>query len=160
MKRLVILSLFVTLSLGCDGPRGPAGPTGPQGPQGATGGTGATGPAGPVGPTGPQGPPGAANGGLYTSRNNVYCNVVQMANDSSVTSVAASCNSDQDLPLTGSCASIGGTPNLTLIVNGPVFWAGMNVGNPAAWSCGWLNSASQVVNVPGAAATICCIKAQ
>ena len=158
MKRSALLSLVVVFAAACDGQKGAAGPTGPQGPQGATGATGATGSQGPTGPTGPVGPPGAANGGFYTSRNDVYCNVVQMATGATIFTVSAICNSDQDLPLTGSCASIGGTGNLTLVVNTPELWAGMNVGNPAGWGCGWINSVGQAVNVPGAAATICCIK--
>jgi len=158
MKPVAVFVLALAFGAACDGARGPVGPTGPQGPKGDTGATGATGSTGPTGPTGPMGPPGAANGGYYTSRNDVYCNVVQMANGPTIFTVSAACNSDQDLPLTGSCASIGGTGNLTLATNGPELWEGMNVGNPANWGCGWINSSGQSVNVPGAAATICCIK--
>ena len=156
--RFATFALLVAVAAACSGSKGEVGPIGPQGPVGPQGATGATGAQGPAGATGATGPAGAANGGFYTSRNNVYCVVAQMPNDSSVTGITATCTSDQDLPLTGSCASIGGTPNLTLAGNGPTFWEGMNVGNPAAWNCDWINSAGQGVNVPGAAATICCIR--
>ena len=151
---LALAGVLVLHACGEDSKTGTQGPAGPAGAPGATGVQGLTGPAGPQGPAGPAG---AANGGLYTSRDNVYCNPVSMPNDGSL-SVSAPCLSDRDLPLAGSCESVGGTGNLTLGTNRPSGWQGMNVGNPAQWTCGWLNSAGQDVNVPGAQANICCIK--
>jgi hypothetical protein len=116
---------------------------------GAQGSTGATGPSG---------------GGLYTSRNNVYCRQAVMANDPSVWTLSVSCLSDKDLPLTGSCE---GTPPynvststqtpIYLVLNSPGFWEGENLGHPATWDCAWFNNKQQAVNVPDAHANICCI---
>ena len=159
MKRLItFFTLLVALTAACSSSDGKTGPAGLQGSPGPQGETGPAGPQGPAGQTGAVGPPGPANGGFYTSRDNVYCVTATMPNDAGVTGIGATCNSDRDLPLTGSCASVGGTGNLTLAGNGPVLWQGMNVGNPASWGCRWVNSAGQSVNVPGAVATICCIR--
>ena len=50
--------LYVTSSLGDEGPQGPQGSQGPQGPQGPQGSDGTQGPQGPTGEQGPQGPQG------------------------------------------------------------------------------------------------------
>jgi len=56
---MVLLSVFVFINVGCEGPEGPQGPAGPQGEQGASG------PSGPLGPQGPAGEDGNANVTLH-----------------------------------------------------------------------------------------------
>lgn len=129
-----------------------------NGATGNAGATGLTGAPGPAGAAGPAGPPGPANGGLYVSRDNVYCNAATMQAGPTILTVAAACNNAQDLPLAGSCTAGSAVPNLTTFLNGPGFWEGNNAANPANWTCGWLTASSQNVNVPGATAVICCIR--
>lgn len=129
-----------------------------NGAAGSMGATGLAGAPGPAGAQGPAGPPGAANGGIYVSRDNVYCNIAAMQPGQGILSVTASCSSPRDLPLVGSCTPGNAVPNLITFLNGPNFWDGENSTNPANWSCGWLTQASQNVNVPGATAVICCIR--
>jgi hypothetical protein len=145
--------LAVVMSLGILAACGEKGPTGSQGPAGASG------PAGPVGPAGSIGPAGPAGGGLYASRSDVYCDPpVVMPNDANVVTISATCRTALDLPLVGACSVSGG--GATLQINRPNGW-GTPGPAPAAWECGWTNTAiapgGDILNVPGATATICCI---
>jgi hypothetical protein len=150
MKMLFSVILSVGLLVAC----GEKGPAGSQGPAGATG------PAGPVGPAGPIGPAGPAGGGLYVSRTNVYCDPpVVMPNDANVVTISATCRTALDLPLVGAC-EFTGAGSVILKVNRPNAW-GTQGALPAAWECGWTNLSispgGDLVNVPMATATICCI---
>src|SRR3990172_424637 len=137
MKLLATLMLLITLAAACGSSNSEAGPAGPQGPPGPKGETGLQGPPGQTGQTGAAG---LANGGLYTSRANVYCDPKTMQEDQSLT-VYAECRNDRDLPLAGSCflpPSVTGSP--TLQENGPGFWDGVHQGTAARWTCGWVAS--------------------
>lgn len=152
------LALLVACSgnTGPQGPIGPTGPTGPQGPAGPTGPQGLAGANGPQGPIGPQGPPGPANGGFYTSRDNVYCNTVTglTAGRSFLT---ASCSAVADLPLAGSCTAPDDTVGLAA-VSSPQGWHGATSTAPAEWFCQFAkNGVAISVDYPGASATICCV---
>lgn len=153
MRTSALVILFVS-TLACTGKTGPPGAQGPAGQNGAQGIQGSQGAKGDTGLQGIQGPPG---GGLYTSRNDVYCNTVMMTANPTAFTVRAACNTDLDLPLAGSCEAPG-TIALNLTTNGPNLWAGQNVGNPAYWECGWTPPGGAATNAPGALATICCVK--
>lgn len=154
MKRVLWAAVVVAVLGGCSSDKtGPQGPQGDPGPAGPAGPMGPAGPQGPTGPQGPQGVPGATGGGLYTSRDAIYCNVVTMA--AGDTSVSASCNTEKDLPVTGSCQTKT-TGTYSLAVNGPQFWH-TQLGFPAEWVCTWAPASGSYVHIDGAQATICCI---
>src|SRR5690606_3698255 len=115
LRTLLVLPLC--LFLACDtsgtgpkgdkGDRGPAGPVGPQGP---------TGPQGPQGEAGPPGPQGAIGGGLYTSREDLYC--VRATGSSAAGDLSVRCEDVADLPISGRCGGSGSSEAHVLRVNG------------------------------------------
>lgn len=113
------------------------------------------------GAAGSPGQIGPAGGGLYTSRNNVYCVSEAMPADAGVDTVIAKCRSDRDLPLVGSCDPSPGVSfpisPFYLAVNEPGLWEGMSPGRPADWTCVWVNERNTPINMPGSRANICCI---
>jgi len=138
MERLAA-AIFVLLLVACGGSQGPQGPTGPQGDPGAPGATGAIG----------------ATGG-YTSKEDVYCNTIVMPDDPAVVEVTASCNAAADLPLEGGCMTPPSASDIALLSSGPGAWSTFTTA--AIWSCRWIRlSSGAFVNVPGGAASICCV---
>ncbi len=119
---------------------------------------GSTGPQGPAGPAGATGATGATGGGFYANRGDMYCNSNVMANGA--TSVSAACNTTQDLPVSGGCSSSGGGVDIALNVDAPFGWNGTVAADivTAEWNCEWTSASNGAVNVPGAQATICCVK--
>jgi hypothetical protein len=119
-----------------------------NGDPGPAGSVGATGSQGPQGLTGVQGPPG---GGLYTSRADIYCNESAVGTTTGV--LIATCDTPDDLPLTGACEESESTP-VHLQTNGQIQnWPNSNPSTPAEWMCGWTTA-----SVPTGRARICCIQ--
>jgi hypothetical protein len=133
---------------GAQGPQGEQGPTGPQGPAGPAG------DAGPRGAQGPQGLQGAANGGIYTTRTQVYCNSkTGYSTDAGSPILQATCTDPHDLPLSGSCDGVS-DPSVALVDNGPAGdWVGITA---AGWICLW-QFTNPPTNLPNATAHICCV---
>lgn len=158
LRALLVLPLCFFLA--CDnagtgpkgdtGDRGPVGPAGPQGPQG---------PAGPQGPQGEPGPPGAQGaigGGLYTSREDLYC-VRETGTTSG--SLSVSCEEVWDLPVSGRCGGSGSSQATVLRINTSESWD-IPTGR-AAWSCDWALAETMTVpsgGFPLAQAEICCVR--
>ena len=141
---------------GPQGPIGQTGPTGSQGPPGSTGPQGPVGATGPQGPIGPQGPAGPANGGFYTSRDNVYCNTVTGIS-AGVYFLTARCSAIADLPLTGSCTAPDDRIGL-VSESRPDAWHGATSNDAAGWFCSFAKNGLAIsVAYPGASATICCV---
>lgn len=155
MKRTLFVLPLVLLVACQEGSRGPVGP---QGPEGSAGPQGPAGPQGVAGLQGPQGVQGPIGGGLYTSRDDIYCNTSPIGTTNG--NVSAACDTPEDLPLTGSCANHE-TKALNLSTNGFIEnWPGRSTA-PASWLCSWSGLDGVVVNVvPTAKASICCIRNQ
>jgi len=103
-----------------------------------------------------SGAPGAAGttgGGLYTSRDDVYCNVSGVNNGGNV---VAACNTELDLPLSGSCEP--SSVNAIVTESRPVGWPTFP-GLPASWQCQFSAPGGGVIGTgtPGGA-YICCVK--
>jgi len=136
--------------VGPQGPRGEPGPEGPPGPQGPQGLPGVQGPVGPQGVVGPQG------GGIYTSRDDVYCNTA-VGSDNTGT-LTASCSAPADLPLSGSCYSA--QDNVAVVLTSqPDGWAPASTTISAGWLCVFGKNGIRL-NTPfaSAAAVICCVR--
>lgn len=131
-----------------------------QGPKGDTGPRGQTGPQGPPG-MGTQGPVGPKGGGLYTSRQDVYCKQAMGARSDAGYGLRVACDDPNDLGLIGSCEGVS-TPNSFLVSNAPGGW-GDTAGSsfPPDWSCRWtFDPGPGPAELPLATANICCIKHQ
>jgi hypothetical protein len=112
---------------------------------------------------GVKGDVGLTGGGIYTSRNDVYCDTVSMPNNPAVYRVTATCRTVSDLPLTGWCDLVSSllpaATKATLILEGqgPTNWQGAGGADKADWSCSWANASNSYVNAVGATASICCV---
>lgn len=129
---------------------------GAPGAQGAPGDPGAPGDKGDKGDPGLQGPPG---GGLYTSRNDVYCNTAIPADmPSGASTLVAQCDTPRDLPLSGFCSQIDrdGANTRTRAAD----WGLANSTLPASLFCEWsiANTGIPLSQLPRAEAQICCVK--
>jgi hypothetical protein len=114
------------------------------------GSTGATGSIGPQGPIGPKG------GGLYTTRNDVYCNKALTSDALGVLRV--SCSAPADLPLSGGCFSVDDRVAVVLRSEQDG-WEGVSSTIAAGWRCEFgKNGILLSTPFAGAAATICCVK--
>jgi hypothetical protein len=162
--RALALSLL-SLAVGCQGstgaqgpqgPEGPAGPQGPQGPVGPAGPTGSQGVPGSQGPAGPQGPPGPANGGLYASRGDIYYRESAVGTTNGILEV--SCDTNNDLPLTGACTEGETTPLHLCFDPGLTSWPNANPAVPALYRCVWCSGGVVELNVPTGQAHIVCIR--
>ena len=144
------LFVFLILAAGCkDGPGGASGSEGTKGDQGPQGPIGEQGPIGPIGPQGPIG------GGIYTSRDNVYCKRVVATVGATALIADARCDSADELPLQGYCDFKYDTEKY-LESEGDLNWQGNNT-LAAGWSCLWrFHTISPVARNIGA--NICCIK--
>ncbi len=140
---------------GVQGEQGLQGIQGIQGIQGSTGPQGVIGPQGDTGPQGPQGIQGLANGGVYSTRTQVYCReTVGYTTDAGNPLLIALCDDSHDLPLSGSCDGVS-DPSISTPFNQPAAdWAGITT---AGWVCGWQFSGAEK-DLPNAAAHICCVK--
>lgn len=173
VRSVVVTSLLSLAILGCDSLKGPAGPEGPAGQKGDTGAPGATGPQGPVGPTGASGAAGATGatgGGLYTSKDSVYCVETPPAGVAS-SFATARCDGGSDLLLFGGCLEGGSAvPAVTSSTDVYVYSnAPYGVGatpilrrNPySGWECQWQvrpgGTAPADWRTSGFRATACCI---
>ncbi len=77
--------------------------------------------------------------------------------DAAALIITVQCNTDTDVPITGSCETFGPTQALTPCDNRPQLWDGPRVGQPAQWTSAWCTGAG-TVNVQGARAWICCVR--
>ena len=168
---LLTALLIAAVAASCKGELGTQGVSGPQGQTGTAGQQGQTGPAGPTGSTGATGAKGAANGGIYTSADQVYCvrntNGLFHADGGmtfSVGSFSVACKDPRDLPLTGSCAA-GETSNpFPDNANGSIAIIDSQGLNPSAdffssnWACSFrVSPSTSRDDLPRASAEICCI---
>jgi hypothetical protein len=146
--RSILLALALLSASACV--EGPHGPQGPEGPQGLQGPQGAQGPQGPQGMQGPQGVP--------ADSKSVYCNhIIGAILEPPTTNhiLRVECDSNTDLPLTGSC----NVPDedVYLSQNEPFF---STVGGaPGRWLCNWsFKRGATARDLPGAQAKICCAR--
>lgn len=103
------------------------------------------------GAQGVQGLTGPTGGGLYTSRDDVYC-TYSTEHTGMGGAVAVSCKKESDLPLSGGCEPYAAG---TLIFRSqPVDWF-TSPGYPASWECHFATSGGSV-GEPGVA-RICCV---
>jgi hypothetical protein len=126
-----------------------AGPPGPQGPQGATGAQGPQGATGAQGAQGAQGPQGPQGGGLYTSKNFVYCQTTNAVVTAGLASPVAACVDSNDLPIGGGCETDDTAARL--VVFAPQNWSVPT--SDSRWACSWANA----VGTNTYTARICCI---
>lgn len=151
------LTAALLLLHGCSGepgPQGPIGPIGLQGPSGEVGPSGPPGSRGEQGARGDIGPPGPIGGGLYTKRNNIYCNTVPGEFDTGGGEAEARCDTIEDLPVFGSCD--GANTDSYLGASRPANWS--HTGTPASFVCAWLFRSGVATPITNASATICCIR--
>lgn len=143
-SRIAVLAAIALGVTGC--PRGPVGSPGAQGPKGDQG---------VQGPTGGQGPAGPTGGGRYVSRANLVCHTAPTdglhVTDGGVFGTGpfggladVRCDSPQDLPVSGGCASIGGLQSDTVLTDSvPLDWEAtadqLDAGTALApgWTCSW-----------------------
>lgn len=150
MKHLLIL-IPLCCNVACSDAEGLRGEQGPQGPPGEIGATG---------PQGPQGSAGATGGGLYTSRQDVYCKQLLGARADAGFVLEVECNDPADPPLIGSCDGVT-DPNAMLSTNRPGGWGDTTSSlAKSTWICTWTFPSQGVTpaELPGATANICCIK--
>jgi hypothetical protein len=102
-----------------------------------------------VGPRGPEGPEGPKGGGLYASKDDVYCREASFPGTLIAT---ARCDAPEDLGLTGSCTD--GANGAILANSEPVHWSNDGSLLSAQWQCEW----SGPPGAEGGTARICCIK--
>lgn len=151
-KNVNAWALLVAAVLACSGSQGTTGPEGPAGPPG------------PIGPQGPAGTQGPVGGGLYVAKASVYCRHALGATAATGNVVTVTCDTATDLPLTGGCslADPGSRSGAILGFSGPrgdaSDWTSDTL--PAGWQCAWtfLPATAVPIDLPGATATICCIK--
>lgn len=194
MNRL-LLTVFSLAAIACTGPVGPKGPQGDQGlqglqgergDQGETGATGDPGAAGLQGDQGVRGPIGPAGGGLYATRQDLYCRTTTITAANAPpcdydncggcygpcgVPVEASCDSADDLAQTGGCKNPS-TSTVDLLMSSSLAAAlsGGDAGSatPARQTCTFTNanrcldpndpSCGDNATLLGAAATICCLR--
>jgi len=96
------------------------------------------------GPQGPAGPPG--------DRSKLYCNVNSGNLDDAHLTLTAYCNSNADLPWTGSC---GGTLPQGLYLEQDIAVSWGDATTPAGWKCTWAPYNAVPVGAVGVA-EICC----
>lgn len=146
--RPTILAIGVVLVAGClaRGPEGEQGEPGADGAQGAQG---------------ERGLPGPAGGGLYTSRQNVYCKKAMGAQAAAAYRMQLECDSPKDLPLTGSCEGVN-EANAHLVGNAPTGWGkDASLQSTAGWQCAWaFNPGPGPAELPQATVHLCCIQGQ
>lgn len=148
--RSILLAVALLSTSACV--EGPSGPQGPEGPQGLQGPQGPQGLPGPPGQQGPQGLP-ADNKGIYCKTQ--YGVLLSNPNSSNI-SVRIACDSGTDLPLSGSC----NVPeeDVYLAQNQPFFQSAA-YGIPGEWLCNWyFKRGTTQRDLPGAEATICCVR--
>lgn len=137
------------LLLACADSQGPQGERGAEGPRGETG---------PTGPPGVQGEQGPIGGGLYMSRQDVYCKEKTGTAEEGLY-VQVECDDERDLPLMGSCDNVR-DPNAVLIRNRPSGWGDKT--SPfltSGWLCSWeYAEGGHPTSLPDATAHLCCIK--
>jgi hypothetical protein len=105
------------------------------------------------GPQGAEGAQGATGGGLYTGRENVYCDSsTQLVSGT----VRSSCRSESDLPLAGSCEP-SSVDNI-VTEDRPEGWQGPTPGFAASWICQFSTSGGTLIGTgtPGTA-WVCCV---
>lgn len=157
LRMLLVLPLCFFLA--CDAPgTGPKGDTGDRGPAGPAGPQGPVGPPGPQGEAGPPGPRGAIGGGLYTSREDLYC--VRATGSSAAGDLAVQCEDVADLPISGRCGGSGWSQATVLRVNASEYWD--DPAGKAGWRCDWALVSTMTAppgGFPLAQAEICCVRA-
>jgi hypothetical protein len=139
--RITLLTTIAIVLTGC-----PNGPQGSPGPKGDTGSAGPSGPQGPIGPTG---------GGRYVSRANLVCHTAPPDGlhvaDGGIFGTGpfggladVRCDSAQDLPVAGGCATVGALPTDTVLTDSvPLDWEAtaqqLDAGTALApgWTCSW-----------------------
>jgi hypothetical protein len=161
MRYRFLATILLMAPLGCSS-KGDAGPTGPQGPAGPQGAQGLQ------GPVGPPGPAGDAGGGLYAARTDAYCNsrsglfIADGGVQGGQGQMEVSCDSEIDLPLTGTCD--GSQPGQYLLTfSHSANWGGpadpLNPSQAARWQCTWQQwPGASAADMTQARAEICCIR--
>jgi hypothetical protein len=149
MRSILLPVVLLSASACVEGPPGPQGAEGPQGSQGPQG------PQGLPGSQGPQGPQGlpADNKGIYCkTQRGAFLETPQHSN----IIVHIQCDSGQDLPLTGAC----NTPDEDVYLRqSHPFFDGAAYGFPGDWMCNWsFKRGTTQRDLPGAEATICCVR--
>lgn len=110
------------------------------------------------GAAGVPGAPGAPGGGLYTVREDVYCDVSTTRGVGGL--VEARCRKETDLPLSGNCTVDVGysSPPPLVDVSQPIAWTGPTPGVSAGWQCGFhTNSGTPIGSGSPGGAWICCV---
>jgi hypothetical protein len=103
---------------------------------------------------GAAGAQGAQGGGLYTSRDDVYCDTVSGMDVKPSPGLSAECRQITDLPLSGSCNP--GDATVEVFTNKPMAWTtqGQAV---ASWQCAFAVNGTPVTDHRPVSATICCV---
>lgn len=159
MHRFIFLLLIASLTA-CDaiqGPKGDTGSQGLQGDQGVQGIQGIKGEKGDKGDKGDQGIQGLTGGGLYVAHSSLYCRTVTGATVAGGLTLHAKCDSYKDLGLTGSCEISTVVGQGLITGNRPLGWDAD--GATPEWQCNFtVPDGVTPVDLPSAAAHICCIK--
>ena len=129
------------------------------GTNGTPGTPGAKGDAGAPGAKGDQGVPGLTGGGYYTSRSNVYCEEAIASAHTGPLSFRASCRSNADLPLSGSCFQSDRDDVVLAAATDFATWHDPAPSAPAYFVCNWTKAGTGVLlsTIPNAVARICCV---
>src|SRR5690606_29575967 len=157
VRALLVLPLCFLLACDASGTQGPKGDPGERGPAGPQGPQGPAGPQGPQGEAGAPGMPGAIGGGLYTSREDLYC--VRATGSSPGGALEVRCEDVADLPVSGRCGGSGSSEATVLRVNASENWDVPS--GKAGWRCDWALVSTMTAPAGGfplAQAEICCVR--